>query len=130
MNWLLVFTIIAAIFFAGLVAFQLGLAMGMPWGKAAYGGRNAVLSQRLRITSGMAVVIWLVAMLLVIRRYQGEGLAFLNAGNVTFVLWLVAAYLALGVLMNAISPSPLERNIWTPATAIALFATVAVNLSA
>lgn len=130
MNWLLVFTIIAAIFFAGLAAFQFGLAMGMPWGKAAYGGRNAVLSQRLRITSGMAVVIWLVAMLLVIRRYQGEGLAFLNAGNVTFVLWLVAAYLALGVLMNAISPSPLERNIWTPTTAIALFATVAVNLSA
>lgn len=130
MNVLLVWTILAAVFFAVMTVFQFALAAGVPWGKAAYGGANQVLPLRLRLTSGMAVAIWGVSLLLVIQRYRGEGLAFLNANNVTLMLWIVVAYLTLGVLMNAISPSELERKIWTPATLVGLVATASVNILA
>ena len=48
-----------AVVLLGVIAiFQLGLALGAPWGKAAWGGQNpGVLPTGLRVASGLAAVV-------------------------------------------------------------------------
>lgn len=123
-------TVVAVAMFATLSAFQVALAAGLPWGHAAYGGANRKLTRSLRITSGVAVFIWIFAIMLIIRRSQGEGLAFLSPGVIGVICWVLAGYLAIGTVMNGISHSTLERNIWTPVSAISLVSVVIVNLQA
>lgn len=130
MDLLTIATVVAVALFAILTVFQVALAAGLPWGHAAYGGANRVLSRSLRITSGVAILIWIFAIMLIIRRSQGEGLAFLSAGGVGVICWILAGHLAIGTVMNGISRSALERNIWSPASAIALVSVVIVNLQA
>lgn len=130
MDWLTIATMTAVALFAILALFQVALAAGVPWGHAAYGGANRELSTGLRITSGVAVGIWLFAILLVIRRSEGEGLIFLSPGALSISCWVLAAYLAIGTVMNGISRSKAERNIWTPVSAVSLVAVAMVNLLA
>ena len=90
------------------VLFQLALAVGAPWGQAAWGGQNeGLLPLSLRIASGIAAVVWLWILLVVLGRSLG------SVGR-RRVLVVLAAYSALGVVANAASPSDLERAIWTP----------------
>lgn len=130
MDWLTAATITATTMFAILGLFQVALAAGVPWGHAAYGGANRELSTGLRITSGIAIGIWLIAILLVVRRSQSEGVFFLSAGAVGLICWILAGYLAVGSVMNGISRSKAERNIWTPVSVISLVSVVVVNLQA
>ena len=88
--------------------FQLALALGAPWGSAAWGGGNqGTLPLSLRISSGLAAVLWGWALLVVLGRFLG-------------VVGQRRVLLALGVLslvsiaMNFASPSALERGLWTP----------------
>lgn len=128
MDWLTSATYTAVLLFAMLCLFQLALAAGVPWGHAAYGGANRELSTGLRITSGVAVGIWILAILLVMRRSQSEGLLFLSPGAVSILCWVLTGYLAIGTVMNGISRSKAERNIWTPVSLISCIAVVIVNL--
>ncbi len=51
----LIAVVVALVLFAALVVFQLALAAGAPWGRAAYGGQNpGVLPGRLRVSSVVA----------------------------------------------------------------------------
>lgn len=130
MDWLTLTTITATILFAILCLFQVALAAGVPWGHAAYGGANRELSTGLRITSVVAVGIWLFAILLVVRRSHGEGLFFLSSTAVGIICWVLAGYLAIGTVMNGISRSKVERNIWTPVSLISCISVVVVNIQA
>lgn len=42
-----------------MALFQLALALGAPWGQAAYGGGSAELPRELRIPSAVAVALFL-----------------------------------------------------------------------
>jgi len=106
---------IVAVALLGVIAiFQAALALGAPWGDAAWGGQNpGVLPRNLRIASGIAaVVIYPLIILLVM---AGAGL--IDDGwlpvDITIVMWILAALLAVGAVMNAISRSPRER-LWAP----------------
>jgi hypothetical protein len=100
----------AALVLAGLVCFQLLLAAGRPLGHYAWGGANRVLTPPLRIASVVAIVIYVLA-----------GLIILEAANITDLVasadlprtaaWVLAAFFALGVVMNAISRSTKERRM-------------------
>ena len=49
---------VALALFVVLVAFQLALALGAPWGRAAYGGQTpGVLPAGRRVSSAVAVVV-------------------------------------------------------------------------
>jgi hypothetical protein len=101
-----------------VVLFQLALTIGAPWGRYAMGGafpgtyppamRVAALVQA-AVLAGVAAVILARA-----RRSSRLGLRV--------SAWIVVALLAAAVVLNLITPSPLERLIWAP-VAIALFAT-------
>lgn len=109
--------VIAAIVFVAMLGllclFQLGLALGLPWGRAAWGGQHeGVLPRKLRIASVLSIVIYAFIALIALERV---GLTEFFAKSFAHVaMWVIFGYLCLGVLMNGISRSKIERAIMTP----------------
>lgn len=112
---------------AVLTAFQIALAFGAPWGAYAMGGafpgvypppmRVAALVQAL-IYAAVVAIAWTRAGLILPRlRRWSHGL-----------MWGVAALFALSAAMNALSPSPGERMLWTPVALVLFFASVRIAL--
>ena len=122
--------LVAVVLLVVLVGFQVALAAGVPWGKAAYGGASATIEPRLRIASGVAAVIWaLVAwffLALAIPAIPGP----VPESWQIVVLWVLVGLFAIATAMNAISRSRIERAIWTPVSAVLVVCAVVVVLSA
>ncbi len=109
---------IAATVLLGLLAvFQIALAAGAPLGRFAWGGQSTVLPTRLRIGSVVSVVIYALIAAVLLERADVIHL-FGAAGFVQVAAWVVFAYFALGILMNAISRSKPERYTMTPITIV------------
>jgi hypothetical protein len=101
-----------AVWSCGLAAFQLALALGAPWGAAAWGGANeGVLPTGLRVGSAVAVVVWLGIAGVAAGRLLGE------TGRRRTLLG-AAIYGSVGIALNAASPSALERAVWVPGTVL------------
>jgi hypothetical protein len=101
-----------AVLACGVGVFQVALALGAPWGGAAWGGANSgVLPAAFRVASGVSAVLWAVV-------------AAISAGKVLGpvgrrrLLLGVAVYSTIGIALNAISPSSSERAIWVPVTTV------------
>ena len=105
----LLYTIISS----GVVVFQVALAAGAPWGEFAMGGafpgqfppalRIAALIQA-ALLFGMALIVLARADLILPRWSRvSRGLA-----------WFVAAFSAVSLVLNLITPSASERTIWAP----------------
>jgi hypothetical protein len=107
----------AAVGFLAIAAFQLALAVGAPLGRAAWGGKQTHLPMDLRIASGFAVGVWVLAALIVLGRggFQVSPLppAFLRRGT-----WTLVGVSVLATLMNLASSSSWERFIWAPVALI------------
>ena len=105
--------LVTAIGLAIIAAFQVALALGVPWGRAAYGGTSATLQPELRVASGVATIVWLLAAAVVLGRagYWGSARWTVSFHRGT---WLVAGLLALGAVVNFASSSPWERFGWGP----------------
>ncbi|RRR99409.1 hypothetical protein [Glycomyces terrestris] len=121
---------LAAAMFVLVAAFQVALAAGAPWGRAAYGGRNVHLPTGFRVASGIAAGAMVLLALTVLRRARMISWSPLPDAALPVAGWVVVAFLALSVAANLISTSAVERAIWAPVAAVALAATVAVNLLA
>ena len=120
--------IIYAIVSLGVVAFQLALAAGVPWGAYAMGGafpgqfppalRIAALVQAV-LLAGMAAVILARA-----------GLILPGWSRVSRRLaWVVAAFAAVSLVLNLITPSAEERAIWAPIALVLLLSSAIVSFS-
>jgi hypothetical protein len=109
--------VLAAVGFLLVACFQVALALGAPWGKAAWGGAHERLPNRLRIASSFAVVLWLLAALMVLTR-AGYDWAPLPFSVARWGTWVLFGMLLLGTLMNLASRSRLERLIQAPVAAI------------
>lgn len=96
------------------------LAFGRPWGRLAWGGANAVLSSKMRLASGLSTFIYLAFGWIILE--QAGLISILGSPQwLGSVVWALAAYLFIGVLMNAVSRSRPERLVMTPlALALAL----------
>jgi hypothetical protein len=122
---------VALVLFALLIVFQLALALGAPWGRAAYGGQNTgVLPMQFRVASAVAVVVWAAVALVVARRAGLPAWAPLPVAWLPVVVWIVVGLLVIAVVMNAITPSGLERAIWLPFTLLLLASTLTVAITA
>jgi len=121
--------IVAAVLFAGLVLFQIALALGAPWGRAAYGGQSAELSAQLRLTSAVAAVVWAGVALAVLRRAGFDIWAPVPSSWLPVVVWIVVVLQAVAIVMNAITPSALERAIWLPVAIVLFGSTLTVALA-
>ena len=113
--------ILAVVLLGVIVAFQLALAFGAPWGAAAWGGQSpGVLPTRLRIASGVvAVVVYPIVIALVLASAGMIGDEWLPADR-TLIMWVLAGVLGVGALMNFASRSRPERTWGAIALTIAL----------
>ena len=110
--------VIAVVLLGVLGAFQLALALGAPWGSAAWGGQNeGVLPGRLRVSSGVAgVVIYPLMILYVLVSSELIEADWLpGAGSVA--MWILVAFFGIGTLANFASRSRIER-IWGPVSLV------------
>lgn len=119
----------AAVGFGVIAVFQLLLALGAPWGQAAWGGgQEGTLPQELRFASTISMVIFIGAAIIVLGRagYWGTRFSDLFRRGT----WVLAVLLALGAVMNLASSSVWERFLWAPvALAIALACLVVARSS-
>jgi hypothetical protein len=107
----------AAIGFLLLASFQAALALGAPWGRAAWGGAHRQLPRGLRIASAAAVLFWLTAVLVVLAR-AGHDWSPVPSSAARWATWVLFGLLGLGALLNLASRSRLERLIQTPVAAV------------
>ena len=108
----------AAVGFFGIAAFQVALALGAPFGRAAWGGTHEQqLPTGLRIASAIAVGVWAFAALVVLERVGFQVLP-LSPGFVRWATWTLVGVSILAALMNFASPSGWERFIWGPVALI------------
>lgn len=113
--------IVAVALLAVVVVFQLALALGAPWGAAAWGGAHqGVLPKRLRMASAIAgVMVYPIIIALVLAASGLIDATWFSVGR-SIAMWTLAGLLALGALGNFVSRSPRER-LWGPvALAIAI----------
>ena len=110
-------TTIAAYFFcallAGLAVFQVLLIAGLPLGHFAWGGQNRVLPARLRWGSVVSIALYAAFAVVALERAKLIDL-IPSDGFIAVLMWVIAGYLLLGVLMNLLSRSKAERLTMTP----------------
>lgn len=111
--------VIATCLLGLLVVFQLFLAIGAPWGSAAYGGGHpGVLPLGLRLNSLVFGLIgYPVAMLYVLDAGGVVDTEWLP-GSRTVAMWVLVVFFGLGTLANFASRSRVER--WWGPVALAL----------
>lgn len=112
---------------AGVVAFQLALAAGVPWGAYAMGGafpgrmpgpmRIAAVVQTL-LLAGVAVVVLSAAGLVLPELANGS----------PWLAWIPVAVSAVAVVLNASTRSQGERRVWLPVTLVLLACSLGVAL--
>ena len=109
--------VLAVVVLTGLAVFQAALAAGAPLGRFAWGGQHRVLPTKLRIGSAVSIVLYALFALIILataqRASDGTGAGVTDVG-----IWVLTAYLALGIVMNAISRSRPERFLLTPVAAL------------
>ena len=124
---MVVAALVAASLIGVVIAFQVALAAGAPWGAAAWGGRAAGrLPAGLRLAS-VAAAVPLAALGWVILAAAEVAPEPLPVSWLRPLTWGAAAYFALGMLLNAVSRSRPER-IWAPISAVVAACCVVVAL--
>jgi hypothetical protein len=100
-----------------VIAFQLALAAGAPWGEITMGGAvRGQLPPRLRATAFGSAALLTGFGAIVAARAQ---LAFPTWHRTSrWLIWVVVAYSIVGVVLNALTPSPRERALWLPVAII------------
>lgn len=107
----------AALLFAlivvGVSAFQMALVLGAPWGEFTLGGRwRGRLPMKVRVMPLFSLLLLLGFGAVILAR---AGFAVpLVQQHAHSLAWVVVGYCALGTIVNAITPSKRERNLWLP----------------
>ena len=121
--------VVFALVSAGVIAFQVALALGAPWGAYAMGGTfPGRMPPAMRVAAvGQAVVLGLLAV--VVLSDAGLALPALSAA-VPWLIWLAVAFSAASLVLNSITPSAGERRIWVPVAVVMLASSLTVALTA
>ena len=113
---------------AGVVAFQIALAAGAPWGAYAMGGAfPGQFPPHLRVTALVQAAL-LAAMAAVVMSRAGLAFAGLSRASRRLV-WVVVAFSAVSFVLNLITPSAGERAIWAPVALLLLVSSAVVASS-
>jgi hypothetical protein len=115
----------AAVLLVGISVFQVLLALGAPWGSAAYGGGAAgpdgVLPSGLRVASAVAAVILGIAAWVILARADLVRRGPLSARILRWATWVIVASMVLNTLSNVSSSSPVERWVLGGTTVVLVF---------
>jgi hypothetical protein len=124
---------VAAIIYAnvvlGVVAFQIALAAGAPWGAYAMGGASpGQFPPALRIAAIIQAAL-LIGMAAVILARAGLILPGWWQQVSHWLVWIVVALTAVSLVLNFITPSAGERAIWVPILLLLLISSLIVAFS-
>ena len=120
--------IIYAILMVGVVAFQIALAAGAPWGAYAMGGAAPGQFPPAMRVGAIIQAVLLAGMAAVILTRAGLILPRWSRVSHWFV-WIAVAITALSLVLNLISPSAGERAIWLPTLSILVISSFIVAFS-
>ena len=116
---------IFALVAAGAVAFQLGLALGAPWGGYAMAGRYpGAFPPRLRVAAAVQAAL-LAFLAIVVLSDAGVALPGI-AQAAPWLIWAPVAFSAVSLVLNVITPSAGERRIWVPVALVMLASSLVV----
>ncbi len=123
-------SVVAALVFAAailsVIAFQVALALGAPWGEYAMGGTiSGRFPPALRVVALVQAVLLAVLAVIVLGR-AGIGVQALEP----WLIWLPVGVSAVAVLLNAASRSSGERRIWVPVSLVLLVSSLVVAVTA
>ena len=120
--------VLHAIISGVVVAFQIALALGAPWGAYAMGGaapgqfppamRVGAIIQALLI-AGMSAVVLARAGLILPGWWQ----------TTRWLVWVVVALTTMSLVLNLITPSSGERALWAPVLVLLLISSLIVAFS-
>jgi hypothetical protein len=119
--------IVFSVLIAVIVAFQVALSLGAPWGNLAMGGRfPGRFPIKMRIAALIQAVVLLLLAIIVLTK---ERLILASLYPVSAIaVWVVVAFCILALIMNLLTPSKWERVIWAPVAAILVACSTAVAL--
>lgn len=123
-----IFGIIALVTLLALTVFQIALILGAPIGNYAWGGQHTVLPKKLRFSSVISIILYLIFASFIATKI-GLLTIVVNPATLTTGLWLFTAYFFVGIFMNAISKSKKERLVMTPAAALLAISFLIVTLA-
>lgn len=117
-----------SVLIAFVVAFQLALALGAPWGEMAMGGKfPGRLPPRMRIAALVQIVVLVFIALIVLTR---AGVILEEFSSLSkSVIWAVVVFSLIGAILNTITPSKKERMLWAPVSIVLLICATYVAVS-
>lgn len=120
--------LVYAVVSVGVIAFQLALAAGAPWGEFAMGGAYpGQFPSELRVAAVVQAVILAGLALIVLAR---AGVAMPKWSRASHrLVWLAVAFSTLSLVLNLITPSAGERAIWAPVAFVMLVSSVTIAIS-
>jgi len=105
--------LIGSILFSIVMALYILLALGLPYGEYAMGGKHKILPGKERIISIISVIVQAFAVLILLQ--AGNVIRIGLSDKATIILsYFFAVYLSLNVFMNLLSKSKKERLVMTP----------------
>ena len=120
--------IIYAIVSLGVIAFQIALAAGAPWGAYAMGGAfPGQFPTELRIAAMIQAVL-LAGLAAVILARAGLILPGWSRAS-RWLAWVVVAFATISFILNLLTPSAGERAIWAPTAFLLLISSLTVTWS-
>ena len=97
------------------IAFQLALALGVPWGEMAMGGKYpGRFPPKMRVAAVVQSLILLLIGLVVLVRAEVIMPNMFSASKTA--IWIVVAICLVGAILNIITQSKKERILWAPVT--------------
>ena len=118
--------VVALALLTALAVLQILAASGLPLGRFVWGGQHCVLPRGLRVGSAVSVLVYagLAALLL----SRAGVLPAEDSAAVIVLTWVVFAFFAASVALNALSRSPPERWTLAPTSLLLAAATLVIAL--
>ena len=129
MNIVVIAALIQAVIALGVAIFQIALVAGAPLGEYTMGGQHpGKLPGQFRVTAAVSAIIMVAQ--------SGHYLAqagilnpALSPGQNAIVNWFWFGFAVLGLIVNSISRSKKERNLWVPVLLVSAICTLLVALN-
>ena len=109
----MVVSLIGSILFSIVLVLYILLALGLPYGEYAMGGKYKILPQKERIICIISVIIQTFAVIILLHAGKVIWLGFSDK-IVNLLCYFFAVYLSLNVFMNLVSKSKKEKLFMTP----------------
>jgi hypothetical protein len=105
----------AAVLFGVMALFQVALALGVPWGAFAFGGRavrdDGTLPTAYRGASAVAAVVLVVFAVVILTRAGVVGTSG-DSALVTVLSWVIVGFMAINTPMNLMGQHWVEKYVF------------------